>query len=138
MTAPRNLVFSDEPTFYQKESYTDKYRTDILSAEDWLGNRFAIGDTVMYCIGAGHGQMMALGVVQQIRAIERQRLRSWEWQDEPNGYKRRINEVWDNYWDAEVQVLTTRTSGSYGNKQRTRPAWVNPMNITAVKGVQLA
>lgn len=29
----------------------------VASAVDWRGNRFRIGDTVMYCIGASRGQM---------------------------------------------------------------------------------
>lgn len=120
---PSDPQFSDTPTYEAKE-YEAK-RTDVLSAVDWLGNRFHVGDTVMYCIGAGRGQMMALGTVQAMRARERQELVSWDWEG-----NKRVNKVWRDYWDVEVQVLTERTSGSWDNEKRTRPAWVNPMNIT--------
>lgn len=120
---PSAPEFSDTPTFEAKE-YEPK-RTDVLSAVDWLGNRFHVGDTVMYCIGAGRGQMMALGTVQAMRAQECQELVSWDWEG-----NKRVNEVRRDYWNVEVQVLTERTSGSWDNEKRTRPAWVNPMNIT--------
>lgn len=130
---PIDPVFSDTPTFSQREAYSDKYRTDVLQATDWLGNTFSPGDTVVYCIGAGRGQMMAIGEIQKMRALERRRLASWEWVYNPDGSKRdRINDVYENYWDVEVQVLTTKTSGAWENEKRTRPAWVNPMNITAL------
>ena len=78
-----------------------------VAATDWRGNRFCVGDMVMYCIGAGRGQMMAEGRVLQIRTNT-------------------------SYPEIEIQVLTERTSGLWNNEKRTRPAWVNPMNITAV------
>ena len=78
-----------------------------VAATDWRGNRFSVGDMVMYCVGAGRGQMMAEGRVLQIRP--------------------------GKYTTIEVQVLTERTSGAWNNGKRTRPAWVNPMNITALK-----
>ncbi len=115
-----------------------------LSAVDWLGNRFRVGDTVMYCVGAGRGQMMALGVIQQIRSESRMNryFRPAEEGETPTrvylspvtGEEFRSVAYEVPYDDITVQVLTTRTSGSYDNKQRTRPAWVNPMNITAVAG----
>ena len=65
---PLNPVYTDTPTYYTGKGYgAYEYRTDVLSAEDWLGHRFAVGEKVMYCIGAGHGQMMAIGEVKQIR-----------------------------------------------------------------------
>lgn len=77
-----------------------------VSATDWLGNRFRVGEMVMYCVGAGRGQLMAIGRVLQIQI--------------------------DAYDNIKVQVLTEKTSGRWNNTQRTRPAWVNPMNITAI------
>ena len=76
---------------------------------DWLGNRVEVGDVVMYAIAAGRGQQMAMGTVEQIVATG------------------------DTY---KVQVLTEKTSGRWGNGPRTRPAWVNPMNITLWKEAQ--
>lgn len=125
-THPSDIEWSDTPTYYNHNGY-EEYRTDGHSAEDWLGNRFAVGDTVMYCIGAGRGQMMALGTVQQIRAkkhmqYERDPKTNWPiWPRVELGYE---------FSEIQVQVLTEQTSGSYDNAKRSRPAWVNPMNIT--------
>ena|SRR5688572_21249110 len=110
------------------------------SARDWLGNRFHVGETVLYCIGAGRGQMMALGEVLQISAkakVARDGVwvtenddydRSWDHQ----GVMRYIKYVEKPYIEVTVQVRTHKTSGAWDNKSRTRPAWVNPMNITAI------
>ncbi len=85
-----------------------EYQGDTcVAATDWRGNRFCVGDMVMYCIGAGRGQMMAEGRVLHIRKNL-------------------------SYPQIEIQVLTERTSGSWNNGKRTRPAWVNAMNITAI------
>lgn len=125
---PSNPVFSDTPTFESKDHGYTEYRTDVLGATDWRGNTFSVGDEVMYCIGAGHGQMMALGVIQQMRAREVND-RLVEPADHP------ADRVWSKRWDIEVQVLTHATSGGWNNEKRTRPAWVNPMNITALQGL---
>lgn len=82
---------------------------ELLVARDWLGRTFQLGSRVMYCIGAGRGQMMAYGVVVDM-AIANQHNPEWG--------------------EIEVKVLTERTSGKWDNEARTRPAWVNPMNIT--------
>ncbi len=119
---PHSPVFSDTPTYYQPRSWSDEqWRTDVLSAVDWLGHTFKVGERVMYCIGAGRGQMMALGTVQQIRAKPGK-----HWDLETRRY------VEEGVFDVEVQVLTEKTSGHWGNKERSKPAWVNPMNITAI------
>lgn len=76
-----------------------------FAARDWLGNRFVVGERVMYCVGAGRGQLMAIGKVLKIVP-------------EGRGIK--------------VQVLTERTSGAWGNGARSRSAWVNPLNVTAL------
>lgn len=115
---PSSPTFSDTPVW----DANDK-RTDVLSAVDWLGNRFKVGDQVLYCIAAGRGQMMALGEVRAIRAWENMRK---DWDRETREYIAGF--------EVEVQVVTQRTSGSWNNKQRTRPAWVNPMNITSMAG----
>ncbi len=73
----------------------------------------------MYCVGAGRGQLMAYGVVKQIRTTPGRHY----------NYELRDYELVD---DIEVQVLTSATSGSWNNDKRIRPAWVNPLNITAI------
>lgn len=112
----------------------------LVGGIDWLGNAFRIGDLVMYCISAGRGQMMAVGEVVAIRAKP---VTEWANQDEyaewHAGTRTRENyrpryEIVDAV--VEVQVLTAKTSGSWDNKARTRPAWVNSMNITSMKGVR--
>lgn len=94
---------------------------DIIGAEDWLGNNFFIGDKVVYCISAGRGQMMAIGKVLKIELPE---LGYWQQQAVDAG-----REVWE---ELRIQVLTERSSGHWNNEARTRPAWVNSMNITAL------
>lgn len=84
-----------------------------VGATDWRGNRFRVGDKVMYCIGAGRGQVMAIGEVLQMEH------KTVKWGDRTRD-------------EFRVQVLTEATSGSWGNEKRTRPAWVNEMNITAI------
>lgn len=119
------VTWPDKPIFPDvTEIATDATGTTwqiAQSAVDWLGNRFAVGEKVIYCIGAGRGQMMAIGKVIQIRA--------------------RVSQTWDRdsremvpVWDVQVQVITERTSGHWDNSARTKPAWVNPMNITSVQG----
>ena len=129
---PHSPIFEDE---------------ECVGGVDWRGNEFRIGDLVMYCIGAGRGQMMAVGKIQKIR------FRWSEWEDYEEVEK---GEPYDRYrkpWVAcdgtlypesffrkittpcpifEIQVLTEGTSGRWDNEKRTRPAWVNPMNITAI------
>jgi hypothetical protein len=82
---------------------------ECVAATDWLGNRFRVGEVVMYCVGAGRGQMMAIGRVLKIDY------------DATRPY--------DSF---KIQVLTEKTSGNWNNEKRTRPAFVNPMNITAI------
>lgn len=128
---PCNPEYSDTPTFYTESGgYGYTYRTDVISAEDWLGHRFSVGETVMYCISAGRGQMMAIGVVQQIRARTYDQ-GFWTWEGEYPDRTRFYTKTGERT-DVEVQILTSGTSGNYDNKARTRPAWVNPMNITAL------
>jgi hypothetical protein len=127
-----------------------------LSAEDWLGKRFSVGDKVMYCIGAGRGQQMAIGTVKFIRATPQSReleLDPENFPDAPveirrvyDGWRPAENGSWggtavyvekpraiviDRWHVIEVQVKTERTSG-FWNKPRVKPAWVNAMNITAL------
>jgi hypothetical protein len=115
----------------------------VVSAVDWLGHRFSVGERVMYCISAGYGQMMAIGeVIQIVKEVKQARsYREAEPGEEPEfpGY-RAINgtvypgrmSVYTDYDDITVQVKTLKTSGHWNNRERTRPAWVNPMNITAL------
>lgn len=123
----------------------------VTSAVDWQGNRFHVGETVMYCIGAGRGQMMAIGTVLLIKAekVGRRFARlprdgdpldkiHFHWNYAVKKYDQDKPFVWDEveYDEITVQVLTSKTSGRWDNKQRTRPAWVNPMNITAIAQVE--
>lgn len=109
----------------------------LLALTDWRGNTYRIGDTVMYCISAGRGQMMAEGRIVQFREEPawRWNLRTPEPGDEPNyhthGGTPYIRQR-EDYVVYGVQVLTSRTSGRWNNEARTRPAWVNEMNITAL------
>ncbi|GGN40270.1 hypothetical protein FHR83_007072 [Actinoplanes campanulatus] len=110
-----------------------------VSAVDWLGNRFRVGERVIYCIGAGRGQQMAVGEVKQIKVEQRigRRAREAEpgedadfiadWLTPPRPMVR----YEEPYEVITVQVLTERASGWSGSK-RSKPAWVNPMNITAL------
>lgn len=128
MKAPSDIEWSDTPAYHTNHGGYSDYRTDGLSAVDWLNQRFHLGDTVMYCIGAGRGQMMAIGTVKQIRAKKRA---GWHWEKQPDTTWERVDDNLDDpYTEIEVQVLTEKTSGSWDNTKRTRPAWVNPMNIT--------
>ncbi len=72
---------------------------------------------MLYCVGAGRGQLMAYGRVLKIRGVTRKRYEKGEVVD---------------LEDITVTVLTQRTSGEWGNGPRSRPAAVNPLNITAL------
>jgi hypothetical protein len=132
------IEFSQHPTAPELDA-----AGEVIAATDWLGNRFTVGDLVMYCIGAGRGQMMAVGRVLKIRSEVKFRHSSREaregeahtrllhYYDPP---KRWVDEQLP-YDDITVQVITGRTSGLWGNGQRSRPAWVNPMNVTALTGL---
>lgn len=115
-----------------------------ISAADWLGERFAVGEDVIYCIGAGRGQMMAIGRVLQIKAepMQNDRYRDPYPGEEPTRHVMHwvnsarvpipVVDLHEPYHDITVQVLTRKASGHWNNRERTRPAWVNPMNITAL------
>lgn len=144
----RGLPVSDRQQEYPSEVELDA-QGEPISAEDWLGNRFGIGDLVVYCISAGRGQMMAIGRVQQLRVREntktrrqtKEQYRHLDWRERQQIPYAELEETIDvpqHLWVVEVQILTERTSGHWGNERRTRPAWVNEMNITAVKGIEKA
>ncbi len=99
---------------------------EVISAVDWLGNRFSVGDRVLYCVGAGRGQLMAYGKVLWIKAEAKP-----VWDYAAKKWREDLETV-------TVQVLTERTSGNWGNEKRTRPALVNPLNITAIVPNMLA
>lgn len=109
---------------------------NVIGATDWLGNVFKVGDQVTYCIGAGRGQMMAIGRVLKLKNEVKQRMEFREpKKGETPNYKGpytgldyvRYRVLYDCI---TVQVLTLKTSGP--SAKRTKPAWVNPMNITAL------
>jgi hypothetical protein len=83
---------------------------DLVGGKDWNGQYYKADDWVIYAVGAGHGQMIAYG---QILKLD-------------------LKEDYSDRLEYRVQVLTHRTSGSWGSRKRLRPAFVNPMNITAL------
>lgn len=100
-------INNPQPIFAKDD--TDK----VIAAIDWLGREFTVGDTVMYCISSGRGQMMAIGKVTK--------LEMWK-----------TGSAWGSMTRIRVQVLTSRTSHNWDNEVRTRPAWVSPMNVTVM------
>lgn len=96
---------------------------ECISAVDWLGNRFWVGDTVMYCIGAGRGQVMAVGKVVSFKVEHYERSRTGRTVGGVDEYR----SAWDKI---NVRVLTEKTSGMWNNKARTKPVEVNAINIT--------
>lgn len=111
---------------------------NCVSAVDWLGNRFHVGEKVMYCISAGRGQMMAFGEVLKIQAPVKLRNTRVECDPDdpdaipyPNDQTRFYKKIVVPYEDIKVQIRTLKTSGRWDNDERSKPAWVNPMNITA-------
>ncbi len=111
----------------------------VVAATDWLGNTFRVGEQVMYCIGAGRGQMMAIGEVVKIDSERTTRgfLRHATPEETPDVIRDDERWVWDDlpYDDVRVMVRTLRTSGRFREEPRSKPAWVNPMNITALPAV---
>jgi hypothetical protein len=112
----------------------------VVSAVDWLGNRFAVGERVMYCIGAGRGQLMALGDVIKIKSEVKhyRNVREPKPGETPTG----VNQYTDPpkpyfveqvpYDEVKVQVRTLFTAGAWDHRERQTPAWVNAQNITAI------
>jgi hypothetical protein len=82
----------------------------------------------MYCIGAGRGQIMAIGRVRMIRARETY---DYTWDGTS-----RVKSNTPVGWEIEVQVLTEKTSSTWVDSKRTKPAWVNPHNITALPALE--
>lgn len=111
---------------------------NVIAVTDWLGGTFRIGDQVAYCIGAGRGQVMAIGKVLQIKCEVRERTdyRPPNPGEQPNytyPLSDRTAVRYRTLYDViTVQVLTLKTSARYSHGKRTRPAWVNPQNITAL------
>lgn len=111
-----------------------------IAALDWRGNRFAVGDKVLYCISAGRSQLMAVGIVVQIKAaVAYRNVHQPCDADDPEAETgrdgscyRRISVPYD---EVTVQVRTLKTSGRWDNTERSKPAWVNPANITAITPV---
>ncbi len=113
-----------------------------VSAVDWLGNRFHLGDRVIYCIGADRGQMMALGTVAQIKLKHMVcRYYSPATADTPAAVYIPFSDTWQTwhglpYLQVHVKVHTEKTSGRRDDTKRRRTAWVNAMNITALPVVE--
>ncbi len=98
---------------------------EIVGAYDWLGDPFYVGEQVLYCIGAGRSQLMAVGECLEIVGEPSHRR-----------VKNKVLDVWEiqEFTSVKVKVRTLKTSGEWGNEERTRPAWVNPLNITSLHG----
>ncbi len=88
-----------------------------VSAVDWLGNRFRVGDPVLYTINGDGTREIALGKVIYIAVAQRV-----DWTGLP-------------YDEVTVQVLTAGTAAPYDANARTKPAWPRATNITAVAGL---
>lgn len=119
---PHSPEFGPIATFQEGTYAGQPWLTHVTSAVDWLGKRFSVGEKVLYCIGAGgHRQRMAIGTVKAMRARQTY--------DYNIGGTTKARLLAD--WEIEVLVLTERTS-SVSNNRRTKPAWVNPCNVTAL------
>jgi hypothetical protein len=84
----------------------------LVGGTDWNSNPYAEGDWVLYAVGAGRGQAVAYGKILKIIL--------------------KNNTHSNTHLEYKVQVQTYMTSAKWGNASRTRPAYVNPMNITAL------
>lgn len=90
---------------------------EITSAQDWLGNRFSVGDKVIYCVArVPRSGKMALGRVTKIRRAP-----------EPQGGYH-VGE------GIEVQIKTVRTT--VGAPAGFSPQWIVPSNVTALSGLE--
>jgi hypothetical protein len=100
---------------------------ECVSAVDWLGNRFHVGDRVLYSIHAGSSTEVAIGEVLAIKSEHHERSRVGR--NHPDG-----TEMWRSAWDKiTVTVLTEKSSGSGTSRlARTRPAQVKAQNVTWV------
>lgn len=114
---------------------------EIIAARDWLGNRFAVGERVIYCIHSGDTQKMAVGVVEKIESIRTRERLGWRLTppgEQPDktmtidGASVDFSKVRVPYEELRVAVLTLRTSDTWHDRQRTKAAWVKPNNITAI------
>lgn len=91
----------------------------VTSAEDWLGNRFGIGDPVVYCTTASTGGMMAVGTVEEIRLGEQGRR---------------------TFPPVEVKIRTHASASSRlrDSGRRSKPGWITSSNVTAIAGLEVA
>jgi hypothetical protein len=119
---PHSPEFGPIATFQEGTYAGQLWLTHVTSAVDWLGKRFSVGEKVLYCIGAGgRRQRMAIGTVKAMRARQ-----TYDYNLEGA-----MKAPLPADWEVEVLVLTEQTSG-VGNNKRTKPAWVNPRNVTAL------
>lgn len=87
----------------------------IVSAVDWLGNRFRIGDQVLYCITQGSGGLMAYGTVVEIADAGHARF---------------------DMLTVKVRTLGTASEWKHRAGERRHATWVNAYNVTAVPGMR--
>lgn len=105
-------------TYIEDGKYADFVGERLVGGIDWNGQPYSEGDWVIYAIGAGRGQAIAYGKV--LKTILKD-----------NGYS-------TTRLAYKVQVQTYMTSANWNNQSRTRPAYVNPMNVTALTPEQNA
>jgi len=98
--------------------FADFIGETCIGGLDWLGQPYREGDWVIYAIGAGRGQAVAYG--QVLKTILREQ------------------SYYGGRYEYKVQVQTYMTSANWNNRSRSRPAYVNPMNVTALTPEQNA
>lgn len=134
----------------------------IIAATDWLGNEFKLGDRVLYCISAGRGQQMAIGIVKEMTAEIREdrskiTILGDSYMPKPANVYHGHNEygkpclreyyIKDVGWQPEtwivygtyelVQVKVQRIAASgYEGIEKKAARFVNSMNITSLDALR--
>jgi hypothetical protein len=82
---------------------------NCLSAVDWLGHRFWVGDQVVYCM---NGPVMGVGIVVRLRSEHQERSRTGRTVKDVDEYR--------SAWDLiKVWVLPVKSSGHKKSKAQT-------------------
>lgn len=127
----------------------------VITAIDWLGNRLRIGDRVTYCISAGRGQQMAIGILEELRPVLTEDMTKWievpdpgttpnHWNQKPGEPKQRyVNNgeriwvIYKTYEYAETKIRRLAASGWDGKNEKAA-RFVNEMNVTSLEGIKEA
>ncbi len=138
----------------------------VVEATDWLGNQVRVGEKVIYCISAGRGQQMAIGVLLELRPIlveDESKITIFgdnygPIPASPNyGWRRHQpgEPHWGSFWDHQAQQRRTtwikfetyeycetkvqRVAASGYEKLTKKDArFVNEMNVMALEGLKEA